>query len=75
VLVCTSVNHIDASALDSLEAINGRLQEAGVRLHLSDVKGPVMDRLRDTDLLKQLSGQVFLSAYQAWVRLSGNESA
>jgi SulP family sulfate permease len=68
------VNHIDASALESLEAINERLHEAGVRLHLSDVKGPVMDRLRDTDLIRFLSGQLFLSSYQAWISLTGNKS-
>jgi SulP family sulfate permease len=75
VLVCTAVNHIDASALESLEAINERLHEAGVRLHLSDVKGPVMDRLRDTDLIRYLSGQLFLSTYQAWASLTGNKPA
>ncbi|MBL4544236.1 MAG: sodium-independent anion transporter, partial [Rhodobacteraceae bacterium] len=40
-----AVNLIDASALESLEAINARLRDAGVTLHLSEVKGPVMDRL------------------------------
>lgn len=70
VLVCPAVNLIDASALESLEAINERLRDAGVRLHLSEVKGPVMDRLRDTDLLKHLSGQVFLSTFAAWQTLT-----
>lgn len=69
VLVCPAVNQIDASALESLEAINERLQTAGVTLHLSEVKGPVMDRLRGTELLSRLSGEVFLSTYQAWQRL------
>ncbi len=69
VLVCPAVNQIDASALESLEAINERLQTAGVSLHLSEVKGPVMDRLRGTELLSRLSGEVFLSTYQAWQRL------
>ncbi len=70
VLVCPAVNLIDASALESLEAINERLADAGVRLHLSEVKGPVMDRLRDTELLRHLGGQVFLSSYEAWQTLS-----
>lgn len=69
VLVCPAVNQVDASALESLEVINERLQTAGVTLHLSEVKGPVMDRLRGTELLSQLSGEVFLSSYQAWQRL------
>jgi len=32
---------------------------------LSEVKGPVMDRLQDTELLQHLRGQVFLTHYQA----------
>jgi len=65
VLMCPAVNHIDASALDSLDAINARLKEAGVLLHLSEVKGPVMDRLKRTSFLDALSGRVFLSQYEA----------
>ncbi|MEO9523165.1 SulP family inorganic anion transporter [Marinobacter alexandrii] len=75
VLVCPAVNLIDASALESLEAINERLRNAGVILHLSEVKGPVMDRLRNTDLLANLSGEVFLSTYEAWQRLIGQSVA
>jgi SulP family sulfate permease len=69
VLVCTAVNQVDASAMESLETINERLTNAGVRLHLSDVKGPVMDQLEGTPLLAGLSGQVFLSAFGAWKSL------
>ncbi|MCX7814813.1 MAG: sulfate permease [Tepidimonas ignava] len=65
VLQCSAINAIDASALDSLRAINDRLRAAGVRLHLSEVKGPVMDRLQHSDLLQRLSGQVFLTHHQA----------
>jgi SulP family sulfate permease len=72
VLVCPAVNQVDASALESLEAINERLKDAGVRLHLSEVKGPVMDRLKGTELLSHLSGEVFLSTYEAWQALTGS---
>jgi sulfate permease, SulP family len=65
ILMCTAVNEIDASALESLEAINQRLDQLGVAFHLSDVKGPVMDQLQRSDFLKHLTGQVFLSQYQA----------
>ncbi|XKH02395.1 sulfate permease [Marinobacter nauticus] len=70
VLVCPAVNLIDASALESLEAINERLHDAGVRLHLSEVKGPVMDRLKGTELLEHLNGRIFLSTYEAWQALT-----
>ena len=65
VLMCSAVNHIDASALESLEHVNRHLRDAGVTFHLSEVKGPVLDRLRDTQFLKELTGQIFLSQFQA----------
>ena len=65
VLQCSAINDIDASALESLESIDHRLKEAGISLHLSEVKGPVMDRLKGTEFLAQLCGKVFLSHFQA----------
>ena len=70
VLQCSAINDIDASALESLETINHRLREAGVQLHLSEVKGPVMDRLRRTHLLQDLGGRVFLTHFQAIEQLA-----
>jgi sulfate permease, SulP family len=69
VLMCPAVNEIDASALESLEAINERLRMLGVTFHLSEVKGPVMDRLQRTHFLDELTGQVFLSQYHALAAL------
>ena len=66
VLMCSAVNEIDFSALESLEAINERLKAAGITLHLSEVKGPVMDRLKRCHFLDEMGGQVFLSQYDAW---------
>ncbi|MBO6756277.1 MAG: sulfate permease [Roseibium sp.] len=65
VLMCPAVNEIDASALESLEEINHRLSDSGVTFHLSEVKGPVMDRLQKTDFLTHLTGRIFLSQYEA----------
>lgn len=70
VLQCSAINSIDASALESLEAINVRLQSAGIGFHFSEVKGPVMDRLQRTDFLQHLNGQVFLSHFQAMQALA-----
>ncbi|MBB5321030.1 SulP family inorganic anion transporter [Marinobacter oulmenensis] len=75
VLVCPAVNLIDASALESLEAINERLGDSGVRLHLSEVKGPVMDRLRGTELLEHMAGGVHLSTFEAWQALTDRAAA
>jgi SulP family sulfate permease len=65
VLMCPGVNLIDASALDSLEAIVERLHSAGVQLHLSEVKGPVMDQLKRSDFLERFGGRVFVSQFEA----------
>lgn len=65
VLMCSAINAIDLSALESLEAIDRQLGDMGVRLHLSEVKGPVMDRLEGTDLFTHLKGRVYLSQHQA----------
>jgi sulfate permease, SulP family len=68
-LMCSAVNGIDASALESLEAINHRLADGGIELHLSEVKGPVMDALQHSQFLDDLTGQVFLSQHAAFATL------
>lgn len=70
VLMFSAVNEVDYSALESLEAINFRLGEIGVGLHFSEVKGPVMDRLKRGHLLEQLNGKVFLSQNDAFRELA-----
>ncbi|MEZ5888363.1 MAG: sulfate permease [Paracoccaceae bacterium] len=74
ILMCPAVNDIDASALESLEAINRRLKDAGVLFHLTEVKGPVMDRLCRSHFLHELSGQVFLSQIDAMRNLAPEET-
>ncbi|RTE66326.1 sulfate permease [Amphritea opalescens] len=69
VISCQAVNLIDASALDSLESINARLKDTGVKLHLAEVKGPVMDRLARVDFPRRLSGEIFMSTFDAWQQL------
>ncbi|MGR3758124.1 MAG: SulP family inorganic anion transporter [Tranquillimonas sp.] len=71
ILMCSAVNEIDMSALESLEAINERLKSIGVTFHLSEVKGPVMDRLKKNHFLDELTGSVFLSQHRAVECLSG----
>jgi SulP family sulfate permease len=70
VLQCSAINDIDASALESLEAIEHRLRDAGIVLHLSEVKGPLTDRLSDTTFFRNLGGQIFLTQYQAVAALT-----
>lgn len=75
VLMCSAVNFIDMSALESLEAVEHRLKDLGIRLHLSEVKGPVMDRLGETDFLRNLSGSTHLSQHQAIEAIRSARSA
>jgi SulP family sulfate permease len=71
ILMCSAVNAIDASALESVEAINLRLKDGAIDLHLSEVKGPVMDALKRSHFLHELTGKVWLSQHEAFEGLLG----
>ena len=76
ILMCSAINAVDASALESIEAINHRLADSRVQLHFSEVKGPVMDALEKSHLLHDLTGRVWLSqneAFQLLIRQSDDE--
>ena len=76
ILMCSAINAIDASALESIEAINHRMADAGVCLHLSEVKGPVMDALERGHFLHELTGRVWLSqneAFEAVLEIANRE--
>lgn len=75
VLIMSGVAYVDTSGLDVLEALEEALRQRGSRLHLAEVKGPVMDRMAGTDLLAALgSARVHLSAHDAVQAIRG-ESA
>jgi sulfate permease, SulP family len=69
ILMCSAVNEIDMTALETLDALNHHLHQRGIALHLSEVKGPVMDRLAGTAFLQNLKGAVYLSQHQAFEAL------
>ncbi len=70
-LICTATNFIDASGLEMLEALCENLEEVGVTLHLAEVKGPVMDRLKETDFYHRMEGEVFFTTDLAFKKLAG----
>ena len=73
VFILTSVSDIDATALEALENLNKSLRDIGVIMHLSEVKGPVFDKLEKTHLFSQLKpGKIFFHTEQAIVELAGN---
>lgn len=65
ILECPAINSIDISALESLEAINLRLKDSGISFHLSELKNPIMDRLKRSHFLEELTGKVYLTHYDA----------
>ncbi|MNM88116.1 STAS domain protein [compost metagenome] len=74
VLVLSAVNQIDSTALLGLIELNSALAKRGISLNLAEVKGPVMDRLRQSSLLHDLSGKLYLSTALATADLSGEKA-
>ena len=64
-LVCSSINFIDTSGLEMLRRVNESLRIISIKLHLSEVKGPVMDRLVETAFAHEISGQMFFTTDEA----------
>jgi SulP family sulfate permease len=69
-MICTATNFIDASGLEMLEALCENLEEVGVTLHLAEVKGPVMDRLEETEFYTRMKGEVFFTTDIAFKELA-----
>lgn len=69
VLVMSAVNLMDATAVEVFDELNRDLSERQIRLHLAEVKGPVQDRLMRTGFWQALSGEVYLSANDAFEAL------
>lgn len=72
-LIASGINHIDATGLEFLEHSAAAFQEAGIELHLAEVKGPVMDRLERAGFPEHLGrDHIHLSTHEAMLRLSSN---
>lgn len=65
IIECPAINSIDISALESLEAINLRLKDGGISLHLSEIKNPILNQLKRSHFLDELTGKVYLTHYDA----------
>lgn len=69
ILLCSAVNEIDYSALEMLTSLDQELSDQGIKLHLSEVKGPVMDKLKMIGLPERLSGNIYISQFEAFNQL------
>ncbi|MBI2733816.1 MAG: sulfate permease [Aquabacterium sp.] len=66
VLLLSAVNHIDHTAAHALLALDAALADQGKTLHLAEIKGPIMDRLKASGMDTRFAGRLHLSAQQAW---------
>ena len=70
VLMMSGVNEIDFTGLEGLVHLARDLKLHQVDLHLSELKGPVGDRLEAAGLRQWLTGQVFRTQHEAQVALA-----
>lgn len=70
VLLLSAVNHIDHTAVQALVELDKALADQGKTLHLAEVKGFVMDRLKAAGFDSRFAGRQHLSAQEAWDALS-----
>jgi SulP family sulfate permease len=71
VLIFSSVSYIDSTAFEALENLTQALNNKHILLHLAEVKGPVIDKLQQTNFLDQLKpGEVFFHTIDAVESLS-----
>ncbi len=65
-LVCSAVNSIDGSALETLKSLILDLNNRGIEFYMSEVKGPVMDGLLKIGFVEELGkDHIFLTTDQA----------
>ncbi len=70
VLIGSAINFIDSSALHTLESLVQELRDAGVELHLAEIKGPVMDGLKRAHFVEKIGPErIHLTTHQAMQRL------
>ena len=75
VLMMSGVNGIDLTGLEILMQLDRELHADGVTLHLSELKGPVKDRLDRADLRNWLHGTVYMTQNEAFLDLASRGSA
>jgi SulP family sulfate permease len=63
-MLMAPVNHIDVSGLTALQELHAALQAEGLRLEFSEVKGPVLDRLKAVGWLERYDVSLYLSHHE-----------
>ena len=65
-LIMSAVNQLDTTALSMLDELEKNLASKNIMLQFAEIKGPVLDRLRETDLGERMKDRIFLSTHQAF---------
>ena len=73
VLDASGINDIDATGADMLEEVLADLDDLGVLLHVSDVKGPVRDVLRRAGIWAELGDRIHASTYDAVAAITDDQ--
>jgi SulP family sulfate permease len=63
-MLMAPVNHIDVSGLTALQDLHAALAAEGLRLEFSEVKGPVLDKLRAVGWLERYDVSLYLSHHE-----------
>lgn len=66
-LIMSAVNQLDSTALAMLDELEKNLQAKNISLQFAEIKGPVLDRLLNTDLGQRMQDRIFLSTHQAFL--------
>jgi SulP family sulfate permease len=69
-LIMSAVNQLDSTALGMLDELEKNLQAKNINLQFAEIKGPVLDRLLNTDLGQRMQDRIFLSTHQAFQNYS-----
>ncbi len=75
VLDASGINDLDATGVEMLHELLAEVNERGVSLHLTDVKGPVRDVLRDAGIWDELGDRVHTSTNDAITAIATHRSA
>ncbi len=65
-LILSAVNQLDSTALGILTELEQSLASRNISLQFSEIKGPVLDRLRPTPLGERMKDRIYLSTHQAF---------
>ncbi len=71
-LILSAVNQLDTTGLGMLTELEKSLSARRITLHFSEIKGPVLDRLRGTSLGAQMKDRIYLSTHQAFKACSAS---